>query len=160
MRILWGFQDLLDWKLYRVDPLGVLLKWKYILGTKSRLTKLRFCHIISTVTGKARNVIYQPLGEASHLSGYVEPKGLIIWRQYMNQMTTRKTAILVDGGFYRKRAEYLWGKKKPQSVQMSCSAIASYILTNQKSRVICIVSFTTTALLWVVSSIIRSQERI
>ena len=30
----------------------------------------------------------------------------------MNQMTTRKTAILVDGGFYRKRAEYLWGKKE------------------------------------------------
>ena len=24
-----------------------------------------------------------------------------------------KTAILVDGGFYRKRASYLWGKKEP-----------------------------------------------
>lgn len=29
----------------------------------------------------------------------------------MNQMTTRKTAIMVDGGYYRKRAENLWGKK-------------------------------------------------
>lgn len=25
-----------------------------------------------------------------------------------------KTAILVDGGFYRKRAAYLWGKKEPE----------------------------------------------
>lgn len=25
-----------------------------------------------------------------------------------------KTAILVDGGFYRKRAKYMWGKKTPQ----------------------------------------------
>lgn len=25
-----------------------------------------------------------------------------------------KTAILVDGGFYRKRAELLWGKKPPE----------------------------------------------
>lgn len=24
-----------------------------------------------------------------------------------------KTAIMVDGGFYRKRATYLWGKKTP-----------------------------------------------
>ncbi len=30
----------------------------------------------------------------------------------MNRMTTRKTAVLVDGGFYRKRAEVLWGKKE------------------------------------------------
>ena len=26
----------------------------------------------------------------------------------------KKTAILVDGGFYRKRAAYLWGKKTPE----------------------------------------------
>ena len=26
-----------------------------------------------------------------------------------------KTAILIDGGFYRKRAAYLWGKKTPKS---------------------------------------------
>ena len=25
-----------------------------------------------------------------------------------------RTAILVDGGFYRKRAKYLWGKKTPE----------------------------------------------
>jgi len=29
----------------------------------------------------------------------------------MNQMATRKTAILVDGGFYRKRAQFLWGER-------------------------------------------------
>ena len=29
----------------------------------------------------------------------------------MNQKETRKTAILVDGGYYRKRATALWGKK-------------------------------------------------
>lgn len=29
----------------------------------------------------------------------------------MNQKEIRKTAILVDGGYYRKRAQYLWGKK-------------------------------------------------
>ena len=29
----------------------------------------------------------------------------------MKQMTTRRTAILVDGGYYRKRANALWGDK-------------------------------------------------
>lgn len=29
----------------------------------------------------------------------------------MNQKQIRKTAILVDGGYYRKRAQYLWGRK-------------------------------------------------
>ena len=29
----------------------------------------------------------------------------------MNQLTVRKTAIMVDGGYYRKRAIYLWGKE-------------------------------------------------
>ena len=29
----------------------------------------------------------------------------------MNQKETRRTAILVDGGYYRKRATALWGKK-------------------------------------------------
>lgn len=29
----------------------------------------------------------------------------------MNQQQTRKTAILVDGGYYRKRATAIWGKK-------------------------------------------------
>lgn len=32
----------------------------------------------------------------------------------MNDMRTRKTAILVDGGYYRKRADDLWGKRTPQ----------------------------------------------
>lgn len=37
-----------------------------------------------------------------------------------------KTAILVDGGFYRKRAAYLWGKKTPEQraseLQAYCTA--------------------------------------
>lgn len=32
----------------------------------------------------------------------------------MKQYVTRKTAILVDGGYYRKRAEALWGRRTPQ----------------------------------------------
>lgn len=32
----------------------------------------------------------------------------------MNQKETRKTAILVDGGYYRKRAADLWGRKNPK----------------------------------------------
>lgn len=32
----------------------------------------------------------------------------------MNQKQTRKTAILVDGGYYRKRATFLWGKKSAE----------------------------------------------
>lgn len=34
-----------------------------------------------------------------------------------------RTAILVDGGFYRKRATYLWGKKTPEQRAME---LASY----------------------------------
>ena len=32
----------------------------------------------------------------------------------MNQKQIRKTAILVDGGYYRKRAMFLWGKKSAE----------------------------------------------
>ena len=32
----------------------------------------------------------------------------------MNSMQTRTTAILVDGGYYRKRAKELWGKRSAQ----------------------------------------------
>lgn len=32
----------------------------------------------------------------------------------MNQKETRKTATLVDGGYYRKRAAAIWGKKNPE----------------------------------------------
>lgn len=31
----------------------------------------------------------------------------------------KKTAILVDGGFYRKVANHLWGEKTPESRQMN-----------------------------------------
>lgn len=33
----------------------------------------------------------------------------------MNTMSTRKTAILVDGGYYRKRCIELWGSDKKAS---------------------------------------------
>lgn len=32
----------------------------------------------------------------------------------MNQKEIRKTAILVDGGYYRKRAQSLWGNKSAE----------------------------------------------
>lgn len=32
----------------------------------------------------------------------------------MNQKETRRAAILVDGGYYRKRAAAIWGKKDPE----------------------------------------------
>ena len=35
-----------------------------------------------------------------------------------------RTAILVDGGFYRKRASYLWGKKTPPGAWRSCKLTA------------------------------------
>ena len=34
---------------------------------------------------------------------------LLFWEDFM------KTAILVDGGFYRKRSSFLWGKKSPEA---------------------------------------------
>ena len=33
----------------------------------------------------------------------------------MEKKETRRTAILVDGGYYRKRAEYLWKTKSPKN---------------------------------------------
>ena len=54
------------------------------------------------------------MGEDPHLPGCSRPKGFIYTerRDSMNTQTTRKTAILVDGGYYRRRAIELWGKSK------------------------------------------------
>lgn len=43
-----------------------------------------------------------------------------------------KTAILVDGGFYRKRASHLWGKKNPQKRAQELIAYCHAHLTNEK----------------------------
>ena len=57
-------------------------------------------------------MFYQPLGADSHLSGCSKLRGFIFWRYVIvEQKKTRKTAILVDGGYYRKRAKALWGEK-------------------------------------------------
>jgi uncharacterized LabA/DUF88 family protein len=40
-----------------------------------------------------------------------------------------KTAILVDGGFYRKRAAYLWGKKTPE---LRASELNAYCVAHIK----------------------------
>lgn len=49
-----------------------------------------------------------------------------------------KTAILVDGGFYRKRAAFLWGKKTPEQraneLMAYCKAHLSYESGKQKSE--------------------------
>ena len=43
-----------------------------------------------------------------------------------------KTAILVDGGFYRKRAAYLWGKKAPDKRASELYAYCSEHLRHQQ----------------------------
>lgn len=42
-----------------------------------------------------------------------------------------KTAILVDGGFYRKRAKYLWGKK---SAEARASELYAYCMAHLKDQ--------------------------
>lgn len=44
----------------------------------------------------------------------------------MNKRETRKTAILVDGGYYRKRANLIWGKEK--TAQERADELFSYCL--------------------------------
>lgn len=41
----------------------------------------------------------------------VEPLGFFIYKEIAMNETEKKVAILVDGGFYRRRAQTLWGKK-------------------------------------------------
>lgn len=43
-----------------------------------------------------------------------------------------KTAILVDGGFYRKRATYLWGKKDPEKRAAELYAYCSAHLKHEQ----------------------------
>lgn len=43
-----------------------------------------------------------------------------------------KTAILIDGGFYRKRAAYLWGKKNPESRAAELRAYCSAHLKHEQ----------------------------
>ena len=42
-----------------------------------------------------------------------------------------KTAILVDGGFYRKRAHYLWGEHDPKE---SADALITYCMRHLKEH--------------------------
>lgn len=52
----------------------------------------------------------QPLGKGSHFSGCPNLKGLFFWEVIkMEDKRTRRTAILVDGGYYRVRSRDLWG---------------------------------------------------
>lgn len=44
-----------------------------------------------------------------------------------------KTAILVDGGFYRKRAAYLWGHKDPEARAKELIAYCKAHLTHEQS---------------------------
>ena len=46
-------------------------------------------------------------------------------------MDMSKTAILVDGGFYRKRATHLWGKHTPEE---AASALFSYCMRHLSER--------------------------
>lgn len=79
--------------------------------SKIVLTKTENRYIICSVENTLC-IAYQPLGETSHFPGCVRPKGFNTLEEVrMKQLTTRKTAILVDGGYYRKRANALWGDK-------------------------------------------------
>ena len=43
-----------------------------------------------------------------------------------------KTAILVDGGFYRKRAATLWGKKTPEKRAVELTAYCKQHLKHEQ----------------------------
>lgn len=43
-----------------------------------------------------------------------------------------KTAILIDGGFYRKRAAYLWGKKTPEKRALELMAYCNAQLKHEQ----------------------------
>ena len=43
-----------------------------------------------------------------------------------------KTAILVDGGFYRKRAKHLWGEHEPKEAADALGISQSYISRLEK----------------------------
>lgn len=51
----------------------------------------------------------QPLGEGSHFSGCPNLKGLFLEVVDMEEKRNKKTAILVDGGYYRVRSRDIWG---------------------------------------------------
>lgn len=53
----------------------------------------------------------QPLGKASHFSGCADLKGFFFGGVALLSMLPKRTAILVDGGYYRVRSADLWGKK-------------------------------------------------
>ena len=42
-----------------------------------------------------------------------------------------KTAILVDGGFFRKRAKFLWGEHEPKE---TADALVTYAMRHLKER--------------------------
>lgn len=74
-------------------------------------------------------------------------------------MDMSKTAILVDGGFYRKRATHLWGKHTPEE---AASALFSYCmrhLSERKHQHELYRIFTMIALLSKSKCIIRYSER-
>lgn len=49
----------------------------------------------------------------------------------MGGITVSKTAILVDGGFYRKRAKFLWGEHTPKE---SADALVTYCMRHLKEH--------------------------
>ena len=64
----------------------------------------------------------------------------------MNIRETRKTAILVDGGYYRKRAIVYGGKQEPLlNAQMNYLGTAYFIYQSQMNLAIYIEYFIMTA---------------
>lgn len=60
-------------------------------------------------------------------TGFAESWGLIL----SNPLKMTKTAILVDGGFYRKRAAWLWGKK---TAEERANELAAYCAAHLRNK--------------------------
>jgi uncharacterized LabA/DUF88 family protein len=65
------------------------------------------------------------------IRGVLKPWALFYLLKVGNIMP--KTAILVDGGFYRKRATYLWGKKTAQQRATELSAYCNEHIKSEKT---------------------------
>lgn len=58
--------------------------------------------------------------------GLAEILGLFYLLKERRLLFLTRTAILVDGGFYRKRAAYLWGQKTAEERAKELTAIAGH----------------------------------
>lgn len=75
------------------------------------LTKPEKLHILNISSNATKNVKQAPGSKLPTDTGFAESWGLI---HVEGDTQMAKTAILIDGGFYRKRAKHLWGEKSAE----------------------------------------------